>query len=71
MSQRSTDERLAVVESTLADLKKGIEKEKEAMTAFKTDIYKRLDWIKPAILVLAAIMILLHPTVGSMFGIIK
>lgn len=68
---KSIEERLAVVESEVSGIRDDIKEEKESMSAFKIDIYKKLDWIKPAILLLAAIMVLLHPTVADLLGIIK
>jgi len=64
-------ERIAAVEARLASIERSIDEEKKSMGEFKTDVYRKLDWIKPAILLLAAIMVLLHPTIGDLLGIIK
>jgi len=71
MKDESIEARLAVLENEVAGVREDIKAEKTSMGEFKKDIYKRLDWIKPAIIALAALMVLLHPTVADFMGIIK
>ena len=67
----STESRLARVETKIDGVEKSLKEQKTGNAEFKKAIYRKLDWIMPALVLVIAVMILLHPTVAEITGLLK
>ena len=67
----STESRLVRVETKIDGVEKALEAQAKASKEFKEKIYRKLDWIMPALVLVIAVMILLHPTVAEITGLLK